>query len=193
MKTSKKENWCLHCKKSNSQCKKKRTVLNQLLNKGYNASLLRKTREVPNSYGLYCIRANEDDEVLYIGFSNKSVRKRLMAHTAGYDRQKIGKYLKGKDLKGYSISWVIERKAECLEEKFIDFVTTEQGFRPIFNLKRGRSCRSKEEYIHIHYNLLEYLQYFTLPYLYIMSNKISLLTYMMTCYSLPLFKLFVHL
>ncbi|XP_063411732.1 uncharacterized protein LOC134694625 [Mytilus trossulus] len=145
MKTSKKENRCLHCKKSNSQCKKKRAVLNQLLNKGYNASLLRKTREVPNSYGLYLIRANEDDEVLYIGFSNTSVRKRLMAHTTGYDRQKIGKFLNGKDLKDYSISWVIERRAECLEEKFIDFVTTEQGFRPIFNLKRGRSCGSKEE------------------------------------------------
>lgn len=69
----------------------------------------------------------------------------FQAHTGGYDQQKIGKFLKGKDLKEYSLSWVTERKAECLEEKFIDYVTTEQGFRPMFNIKRGRSCGSKEE------------------------------------------------
>lgn len=63
----------------------------------------------------------------------------------GYDKQAIGKYLKGKDLSGFLLSWVVERKAECLEEQFIEFAKQQQGVRPKFNMKRGRSCRTTEE------------------------------------------------
>ncbi|XP_071149042.1 uncharacterized protein [Mytilus edulis] len=140
MKWSDTEILCSHCTKPIRKCKKKKQVWKQLLNNSHNAWLLRKTRDVPNTYGLYCISTNDEDEILYIGYSNRSVRTRLLAHTGGYDRQKIGKFLKGEDLKEFSISWVNEKKAECLEENFIDFVTLKQGFRPRFNLKRGRSC-----------------------------------------------------
>ncbi|XP_071148729.1 uncharacterized protein [Mytilus edulis] len=145
MKLTEKTDCCSHCKRENDKCTKKKKVLKHLLSEKLNASLLRKTKTVPNTYGLYSITSNDAGEVLYIGFSKRSVRKRLLAHTGGYDRQAIGRFLKGKDLRKFSLSWVKEQKAECLEQKFIEYVTHDQGFRPMFNMKRGRSCGRKEE------------------------------------------------
>ncbi|XP_063412519.1 uncharacterized protein LOC134695236 isoform X2 [Mytilus trossulus] len=145
MKFTEKTNCCSHCKRENNKCLKKKQVLKHFLGDKINASLLKKTKTVPNAYGLYCITSNDAGEVLYIGFSNRSVRQRLLAHTGGYDKQAIGRFLKGKDLRKFSLSWVKERKAECLEQQFIEYVTHDQGFRPLFNLKRGRSCGKKEE------------------------------------------------
>ncbi|XP_052079884.1 uncharacterized protein LOC127718033 isoform X2 [Mytilus californianus] len=142
MKRTDKTNSCFYCKQK--VCTKKRQVWKQLINTEYSAALLRKTKAVAKSHGLYCIRT-VNGEILYIGYSDRSVRKRLLAHCGGYDRQAIGKFLKGKDLRDFLLSWVEERKAECLEEQFIEFAAQEQGVRPRFNMKRGRSCGRKEE------------------------------------------------
>lgn len=69
---------CSHCKRENDKCIKKKKVLKHLLSEKLNASLLRKTKTVPNTYGLYSITSNDAGEVLYIGFSKRSVRKRLL-------------------------------------------------------------------------------------------------------------------
>ncbi|XP_063412291.1 uncharacterized protein LOC134695047 isoform X1 [Mytilus trossulus] len=142
MKRTDKTDCCIFCKQK--ICTKKRQVWKQLMNTEYSAALLRKTRAVPNRHGIHCIKT-VNGEILYIGYSDRSVRKRLLAHSGGYDKQAIGNYLKGKDLRDFLLSWVEERKAEYLEEPFILFAEKQQGVRPKFNMKRGRSCERKEE------------------------------------------------